>query len=775
MSPRIIIKYLSSGIACFIVMLSAYTAIAQDAAPLPGTSLLTEQVDFAEAIVNGIHKFLDREIEASIDRRAAHWNRDLSSHTNYLKSVERNRERLKTIIGMIDERESAYLEYVAGPSMPALVGQGDSYKIFAVRWHALKGVDGEGLMLQPDGEIKGNIIALPDCDWSPEMLAGLVPGIPREAQYARRLAENGFSVIVPTLIDRKHTYSGNPRYRMTDQHHREYIYRPAYELGRHIIGYEVQKIMAAVDWFLSGENPTKPVGVIGYGEGGLLAFYAAAVDTRIDAAVVSGYFQPRESMWQEPVYRNIWSFLDEFGDAEVVSLIAPRSLVIEACKTPEIVIPLQQPNRTQAAPGTITTPEIADVEREFRRAENLVRGLNPPMQLGLINTGDAPPGSDAVLSQFIKNLSAGNGLRSSGSLPARSGDPVDPELRHKRQFFQLLEHTQDAILDADYKRAEFWSKAVDSSVATWDKSVRWYRDYFWDENIGRLSVATLPPNPRTRLIYDEPRFKGYEVMLDVYPDVFAYGILLIPKDIQPGEHRPVVVCQHGLEGTPKDVADPSFDSPAYHRFACQLADRGFITYAPQNPYRGFDRFRLQQRKAHPLKKSIYSFIIRQHEQTLNWLSSLPYVDPGRIAFYGLSYGGNIALRIPAILEQYCLSICSASFNEWIWKIASTRFRACYPMTVEYDHYEFNLGNTFNCAEMTWLICPRPFMVERGHRDGVAPDEWVAYEFARTRNRFALLGIGDRTEIEYFDGQHEIHSMGTFEFLHKHLKWKNTQD
>ncbi len=30
--------------------------------------------------------------------------------------------------------------------------------------------------------------------------------------------------------------------------------------------------------------------------------------------------------------------------------------------------------------------------------------------------------------------------------------------------------------------------------------------------------------------------------------------------------------------------------------------------------------------------------------------------------------------------------------------------------------------------MAALIAPRPFMVERGHFDGVAPDEAVGYEF-----------------------------------------------
>jgi len=32
-----------------------------------------------------------------------------------------------------------------------------------------------------------------------------------------------------------------------------------------------------------------------------------------------------------------------------------------------------------------------------------------------------------------------------------------------------------------------------------------------------------------------------------------------------------------------------------------------------------------------------------------------------------------------------------------------------------------------------------------------------------------MGLADRTEIEFFDGPHTIHGVGSFEFLRKHLK------
>src|SRR5690606_29577108 len=108
---------------------------------------------------------------------------------------------------------------------------------------------------------------------------------------------------------------------------------------------------------------------MGYGEGGSLASYAAALTPRIDATWVSGYFGPREELWREPIYRNIWSLLTVFGDAEIASMIAPRGLVIEAAPVPEVEEPPvpKDGQRAFALPGVLITPSIAEVEAEFKR------------------------------------------------------------------------------------------------------------------------------------------------------------------------------------------------------------------------------------------------------------------------------------------------------------------------------------------------------------------------------------------------------------------------
>jgi len=52
----------------------------------------------------------------------------------------------------------------------------------------------------------------------PRAAVGLQSGLPLEAQIARRLVENGCLVLVPTLVDRQDTFSGNrPLNRWTNQ------------------------------------------------------------------------------------------------------------------------------------------------------------------------------------------------------------------------------------------------------------------------------------------------------------------------------------------------------------------------------------------------------------------------------------------------------------------------------------------------------------------------------------------------------------------------------
>ncbi len=638
-----------------------------------GTKPLTMTGDLASHLVEGADRFLLDQLQQSIERRPAFWQRDLSSPEAYVKSVEPNRKALARVLGVVDERIPFDApELIDTTKQSALLSEGASYKAYAVRWPVLGGIHGEGILLEPAlQDPVANIIAVPDADQTPEELCGLTAGIAANSQFARLLAESGCRVLVPALISR-HMEKRRGRANLTN---REYLYRSSFEMGRTLIGYEIQKILAGVDWFQK-ENPNGKIGVMGYGEGGMLALYAGALDQRIDAVAVSGYFDSRQNLWQEPIDRNVFGLLKQFGDAELMSLVTPRSLIIEACKSPELTLPSEG-----GAPASLVTPNPKMVKAEFERSQDFIKGLkcNMPPRLVLsptdqtaIGAGFGAFGDRGTLKTFLSALNADGKLSfaETSLKPIRTN--VDSKARQRRLIQEIDDHNQVLLRDSADVRQEFMKKLDTSSIEAYKKSAEWYRDYFRDEVVGRHPLVLSSPNVRTRIWKDTEKWTAYEVVLDVFPDVFAYGILLWPKDIRDGEQRPVVVCQHGLEGRPADVIVG--DHRAYHDFAAKLCERGFITFAPQNLYLFHDRFRSLQRKSNPLGTTLFSIIVPQHQQIVNWLKTLPAVDAKRIGFYGLSYGGKSAMRIPPLVTDYALSICSADFNEWVWKNASTHLQ-----------------------------------------------------------------------------------------------------
>ena len=756
---------------------------------LAGTTKLDwPEADLSERMMNGAHAFVERQIEESVEKRKRFWNYDLTSPEAYSKSLTPNRERFRKMIGVVDERAAPGMEFFGDDENPALVAETKTFQVFQVRWPVLEGLFGEGLLVRPRKPATKRVVYLPDADQTPEQTLGLAPGLSADMKMPLQMAMEGVEVLVPALVNRSKLETSDSRLKRSDQTHREWIYRQAFHMGRHIIGYEVQTALAAVDWFEMRRQSGDLIGVGGYGEGGLIAFHAGACDTRIDSTYVGGYFGSRQKGWSEPIYRNVFGLLKEFGDAEIAGLIAPRAIRVESSFAPEV----------EGHKGANLDPRKPDVTREAERA----MALSKFAKISSIDGGIARGLAEGLKTIFLPDGTISGIVNADGLMGARwhqfgeGGDlrklvklvdrrkAFSPVARHMRIFKGMENHVQNLVRKSEHVRDAFYLNKVQPEFVggkwstmkkhpTHDPSSfieksKAYRKKFHEEGMGKFDEAMLPFNARTRKVAETDKWTAYDVVLDVYPELFAWGTLVVPKDLKPGERRPVVVCQHGRNGLPRDTIDAN--KTAYNDFTAKLAERGFITFAPHNLYRGEDRYRWLDRKANAVGATLFSFIIAQHDQILKWLKTQPFVDGERMAFYGLSYGGETAVRVPAILEDYCLSICSGDFNQWTRKIAATDQPFSFMNTIEWEMPYWNLGHTFDYAEMAYLIFPRPFMVERGHHDRVGRDRWVAHEYGKVRWLYTQFGLEDKTEIEYFQGGHSINGQGTFDFLHKHLNW-----
>jgi len=762
---------------------------------LPGTARIDwPEADLSQRLMDGAHRFIDRKIAESEAQRGRAWSRDFSTPEAYVRSVAPNRERFRTIIGAVDDRLPPAMErYGVDADLP-LVTEAATFTVWQVRWPVVEGVWGCGLLVEPQGTPRGHVVLVPDSDELPEASVGL-----RGAWSARddttpdhapaaRLAASGFTVIVPVTVSREKLITDDAQLAKSDQTHREWIYRQAYHMGRHVIGYEVQTVLAAVDWLEATHGPGAMIGVCGRGDGGQTALYAAAVDTRIDAVLVSDSFDSRQDVWREPIDRNVWGLLREFGDAEIAGLVLPRGLVIECLARSEpssdrgpgtAGAAAGGPDDFPPGKGVRRLPRLDTVRREIARVE-----LGGTLAAPTFVASDTGPFSETALEGFTTLLGARELRPWAGETLVDRRGSFDPSARHLRYVREIEGHVQLLVRRADKTRDDRFLLKVMPELAggRWSTDKRHpthdaakfiegagaYREQFHAEAMGRFDDPLMAPSPRSRIVAESDAWTAYDVVLDVYPGFFAWGVLVLPKNLAPGERRPVVVCQHGRNGVPLDLVNTN--NPAYNNAAAVLAERGFVTFAPHNLYRGEDRYRWLCRKANNVGTTLFSFIIASHDQITRWLAAQPFVDPERIAFYGLSYGGETAVRVPPILERYCLSICSGDFNQWTRKVAATDEPFSFMRTIEWEMPYWNLGQTFDYAEMSYLMIPRPFMVERGHHDLVGRDPWVAHEYAKVRWLYAQLGLADRTEIEFFQGGHSMNLQRSVAFLHKHLRW-----
>lgn len=738
-----------------IIAAGAVAASVGAVQPFPGTAPLDGTNDFTDAYLSGLERLLLRETAQLAPARERLWREGLKAGgPDAAAWLVGRRSELSRLLGVCNARtafESPSLS--ASLSRSAVLGETSDHVLYEIRWPVFGDFWAEGLLMEPKSKpVRRNEVFLPHAGVTPEHVLGLAPGAP-DAFAGFAFPAPGCRLVIPAVVSRvKSVFESGlarpgkgqmpGRMRMPD---REFVYRPAYTFGRHIIGYEVQEVLALVDWFRR-ENAAAAVRVAGWGDGGMLALYAGALDARIDETAVAGYFDRRDDLWREPVDRNVFGLLQTFSDAEVAVLIAPRRLTVLAVPGPVETI-TREMGKEGGAPGRLASPAPESVRRETSLAGELA----------------AP-------------LKAGDWLTLSETVPAaapvavRTARLPDAAARERRIVDGMNGYSQRLLaLSPDARRA-FLSRLDYASPDAYDRSADWYRAYYRDEVMGRLRVEKAALNPRSRLLYETPAYACYEMTLDVAQDFVLHGYLLWPKGIRVGERRPAVVAQHGRGGSPKTVMDAAHGGRAtYHAIAPRLAEKGYVVFAPQNPYVQEDRYRQLVRIANPVKLTLYSIIAAQYEQLFAWLATLPQVDSARIAFIGQSYGGKTAVRVPPVMPGFCLAISTGDFNEGVTKMASTLHPFSFALWDEYEMFEFNLGNTFNYADLAALMAPRPFMVERGHGDTVAWDEFVGYEYARVRQTYARLKIPERTAIDWFEGGHEIDIEPALTFIDQFLK------
>jgi hypothetical protein len=105
---------------------------------------------------------------------------------------------------------------------------------------------------------------------------------------------------------------------------------------------------------------------------------------------------------------------------------------------------------------------------------------------------------------------------------------------------------------------------------------------------------------------------------------------------------------------------------------------------------------------------------------LDFLQSLPFVDPNHLGYYGLSYGGYSAIWMPPLEPRLKLTVISAHFNDWQTMLTDSTRQGALILVVcpDEDFYNWNVLNRFVHAQIIAAMWPRPVCIEYGSEDQV---------------------------------------------------------
>ncbi|MEZ6123405.1 MAG: hypothetical protein R3C49_09555 [Planctomycetaceae bacterium] len=156
----------------FTIMILAVSVGVDCRAQMPaGTQPLTVEGDIASLMVDGIDRFLLAELQDAELTRPRFWNPATVSLEAFQQSVQPNRDRLATMLGVRDARLAfSAPDIVATVDQPSgMIGGNEKFDVYQIRWPVLAdparmtphlaSVAGEGLLLVPKDKILANVIA----------------------------------------------------------------------------------------------------------------------------------------------------------------------------------------------------------------------------------------------------------------------------------------------------------------------------------------------------------------------------------------------------------------------------------------------------------------------------------------------------------------------------------------------------------------------------------------------------------------------------------------
>jgi dienelactone hydrolase len=267
-----------------------------------------------------------------------------------------------------------------------------------------------------------------------------------------------------------------------------------------------------------------------------------------------------------------------------------------------------------------------------------------------------------------------------------------------------------------------------------------------------LPKTPLRPKFVRRLDYGDYSIEA--VLLETLPGYFLGGNLYRPA--RKKSHTPGVLLAHGHWKRGRLENDPSYSVPA---LGVNLAKQGYVVFAydmvgfndtRQTPH-SFNGWEETLWGFHPMGLQLWNSI-----RALDFLQSLPDVDPRRIAATGASGGASQTFLLAAVDDRVAYA---APVN-----MVSAYMQGGDPCE---EAPSLRL-DTFN-VEIAAMMAPRPMLVVSSTRDWTR--HTPAEEFPAIRHIYDLYGAANSVGNVHIDAEHNYNRQSreaVYQFLAKYL-------
>jgi dienelactone hydrolase len=367
----------------------------------------------------------------------------------------------------------------------------------------------------------------------------------------------------------------------------------------------------------------------------------------------------------------------------------------------------------------------------------------------------------APLEAFAGADSHADVAQSSYRGPLADFDPRDREFDSLRFCLSAYERVTPSLA---------FSATNLRSARRWQKQVRGQLT----ELVGGFPTRRAALRPE---VLEKKTLRGYtreKIVFQSRDGLSVLGYLLLPE----GRRRPVpaVVCLPGhgrgvddIVGIAEDGNQRETKGGYQNDFAVQTVENGYAAFAIEQLAFGCRRDEAARRKgpgqsscqpaagaALLLGQTMVGWRVWDVMRALDYLTTRPEVDARRLATMGISGGGTISYFTAALDERIKAAVVSGYFNTFRDSILSRSH--CI------DNYVPGILNVVEMYDLAGLIAPRGLFVESGTRDPIFPVEATRTAIAKAQRIYDVFAARERMGHEIFEGDHEFHGTGAFEFL-----------